>query len=347
MRALSDRDVLYSQALADRLGVSLTDFKASSLLAGNGPMPAGRLAELTGLTTGAVTGVLDRLEKAGWLRRLKDPGDRRHVLVESLQEPAPRIHELLEPLRQAMKEVTAGYDEAQLELVVEFVTRAAAIMAAETTRLRQDGAPASSSEGPDSAPIGDAKRGVFRLTSGASRLTLGGGADNDHLYQARFTGRRPEITVSGGTVHMSYPMFAFLDFRKVAAEVDLNSAVPWDIELTGGISKVRAALEDLRLTSLNVRGGASAVEIALPAPHGVVQVRITGGASHLQLTRPKGSAMRIQVHGGASHISFDDQHLGAVGGVTRLSSSGFESATDRYELELTGGASHLSIGVTG
>jgi len=347
LRALSDRDVLYSQALADRLGVSLTDFKASSLLAGNGPMPAGRLAELTGLTTGAITGVLDRLEKAGWLRRLKDPGDRRHVLVESLGEPAPRIHDLLAPLRDAMKEVTASYDDDQLHLVVDFVTRAAATMAAETTRLRQEGGGGAPGSGPESAPIDGVRKGVLRFASGASHLTLNGGAPSDLLYRARFTGRRPEVTVSGGTVSMHYPMFAFLDFRKLGAEVELNPEIPWDVELTGGVSKVRAALHELELSTLTLRGGASSVEISLPAPQKVVPIRITGGASHIQLTRPKGTAMRIQVTGGASSLVFDDQRLGAVGGVTRLQSNGYENATDRYELELSGGASHLTVAVSG
>jgi len=82
MRVWSDTDVMFSQALADQLGLNLTDLKASSMLNWTGPMPAGRMAELTGLTTGAITGVLDRLEKSGWVKRVKDPGDRRHVIIE-------------------------------------------------------------------------------------------------------------------------------------------------------------------------------------------------------------------------------------------------------------------------
>ena len=120
MRALSDRDVLYSQALADRLGVSLTDFKASSLLAGNGPMPAGRLAELTGLTTGAITGVIDRLEKAGYVRRERDDSDRRKVFIAVVPETATRIGQLYVPMQQSMQKVWSRYSEQELRLLLRF-----------------------------------------------------------------------------------------------------------------------------------------------------------------------------------------------------------------------------------
>src|SRR4051794_26920350 len=86
LRNFSDQDVLFSQALADRLGINLTDFKCLSILERTGAVTAGKLAELTGLTTGAVTGLIDRLEKAGWARRVRDPNDRRHVIIEAAKE---------------------------------------------------------------------------------------------------------------------------------------------------------------------------------------------------------------------------------------------------------------------
>src|ERR671932_2430246 len=72
----------FDQAVADALGVNRTDMRCIDVLEREGPVTAGRLAEATGLTTGAITTVIDRLERAGMARRTRDPDDRRRVLVE-------------------------------------------------------------------------------------------------------------------------------------------------------------------------------------------------------------------------------------------------------------------------
>lgn len=73
--------VMFHQAVADRLGLHPTDHKCLDLLREEGPMSAGELAEATGLTSGAITGVADRLERAGFLHRESDPHDRRRILL--------------------------------------------------------------------------------------------------------------------------------------------------------------------------------------------------------------------------------------------------------------------------
>src|SRR5690349_23076125 len=81
-RELSARTVLFHDAVASRIGLSATESKCLDIaLRANGPLTAGKLAEQTGLTTGAITGVLDRLERAGFIRREKDEADRRQVLI--------------------------------------------------------------------------------------------------------------------------------------------------------------------------------------------------------------------------------------------------------------------------
>src|SRR4051794_1476360 len=79
----------FDQAVADALGVNRTDMRCLDVLEREGPVTAGRLAGSTGLTSGAITTVIDRLERGGFARRLRDPGDRRRVLVEL----APDIRE--------------------------------------------------------------------------------------------------------------------------------------------------------------------------------------------------------------------------------------------------------------
>src|SRR5919109_4685045 len=80
MRRMSGQSVLFSHAVAERVGMHPTDLECLGFLADEGPLPAGRLAELTGLTTGAVTRMVDRLERAGYVRREADPRDRRRVI---------------------------------------------------------------------------------------------------------------------------------------------------------------------------------------------------------------------------------------------------------------------------
>jgi DNA-binding MarR family transcriptional regulator len=112
-----------SQVIAERLRINSTDLECLGLLVENGPIPAGRLAELSGLTTGAITGVIDRLERAGYARRERDPNDRRRVFVRPLLERIEAIGPLFLGLARTMDELVAGYSEQERELILDFVTR--------------------------------------------------------------------------------------------------------------------------------------------------------------------------------------------------------------------------------
>jgi hypothetical protein len=70
---------------------------------------------------------------------------------------------------------------------------------------------------------------------------------------------------------------------------------------------------------------------------------VTGGANHVVVRRPKGAAAQAVVRGGANSLAFDDQHLGSFGSTARFATPGFETAADRWSIELTGGASDLSV----
>ncbi|GJM74993.1 hypothetical protein HMSSN036_72090 [Paenibacillus macerans] len=86
MRENGTRAVMLHQTISEKIGLNATDHKCLDYLLKAGPVTAGRLAELTGLTTGAVTSVIDRLEQAGFATRDKDPNDRRKVLVKAVSE---------------------------------------------------------------------------------------------------------------------------------------------------------------------------------------------------------------------------------------------------------------------
>ena len=108
-RHLATATILFHQAIADRLGMHLTDHKCGDILVQTGPITAGELAERTGLTTGAITGVIDRLEKAGFVRRVKDPDDRRRVIIEPLPERIKgQIAPLFQSIGRAIADMCAG-----------------------------------------------------------------------------------------------------------------------------------------------------------------------------------------------------------------------------------------------
>jgi DNA-binding MarR family transcriptional regulator len=137
MRRFSTQTVLYTQAMADRLGVNLTDLLCMGILEISGPITAGELARLTGLTTGAITGVVDRLEQAGYARRDRDPNDRRRVIVRPLTEPlVQEINPHFASMLQASSELMARYSDRELALLLDFVARSTPLLRAETAKLR-------------------------------------------------------------------------------------------------------------------------------------------------------------------------------------------------------------------
>jgi len=138
LRAMSAQAVLFSQAVADRLGMNPTDLESLDVLWRMGPVSAGRLAELTGLTTGAITGLLDRLERAGYVRREQDPNDRRRVICHPIPDRLLAITPLFEPIRQAVETLYACYSDEQLALILDFIGRGNAIAHEETARLRAE-----------------------------------------------------------------------------------------------------------------------------------------------------------------------------------------------------------------
>ncbi len=352
-RELSTRTVLLHQTIADRLGLGPSDHKCLDIAhraGASGHVTAGQLAELTGLTTGAITGVLDRLEKAGYVRRERDPNDRRQVLVRLLPDRMPELTAMFEPIARTWAEVCEGYSEEDLAVVRDFLQKATQVSEQQIDLLRQK--PEAGERAPEdapgkrdfSAPLGKAKSHVLELSRGTVNMTLGTirGAD---LYRARSEGTAPKITVRDGKVTMEYELSlrSLLDFRRRALAVDLNAAVPWTLVLRLGASHIQGNLRDLQLVGLELSHGASDTSLVLPPPSGVVPVRIMGGVSHVRLVRPAGAPMRARVTGGANSLTIDTLHLGAVGGETRWETPDFVAAKNRYDIEVAGGASDLVI----
>ncbi len=137
-RDLATKTVLFHQAIAARLGLSATDLKCLDLLRRTGaPLTASNLVELTGLTGGAITGVADRLEKAGLVQRVRDPHDRRRWELRPLPDRAAEIDALFAPLGQGIENLCADYTDTELDAIIDFLTKLGAVMDDQLTRLRR------------------------------------------------------------------------------------------------------------------------------------------------------------------------------------------------------------------
>jgi len=131
---------LLGQVSADRIGINATDLNCLNIVALTGHMTAGELARQTGLTTASITGVLDRLEEGGFVRRERDPHDRRRVIVNLGAGPGLReIGPTFGPLVKAWRATAAGYSDQELHLLLEFQRQLEEIMRAQLARLRGEG----------------------------------------------------------------------------------------------------------------------------------------------------------------------------------------------------------------
>lgn len=138
-RELSAWTVMFHQAIAERVGLNASEHKCLDLVLRYGPMTAGQLAELTGLTTGAITGVVDRLEAAGFVQRQNDPSDRRRVIIRPDVKKAEReIGPLFESIARATDELASRYSERELALINQFVAECIRILRQETLKLRRE-----------------------------------------------------------------------------------------------------------------------------------------------------------------------------------------------------------------
>jgi DNA-binding MarR family transcriptional regulator len=136
-RKVSTQTVFLHQAIAQTVGLNATDTKCIDLIL-RGPdnaVTAGWLSEMTGLTTGAVTHILDRLEKRGFVERVRDTQDRRKVFVrvhpESLEPLVPKYEEV----GKAYMRLVEQYNDRELQLVVEYMEKTSAISERELARL--------------------------------------------------------------------------------------------------------------------------------------------------------------------------------------------------------------------
>lgn len=136
-RELATKSLFFHTLVAGKLGLNATDTRCLDIVARSqqAAVTAGALTEATGLTTGAVTGILDKLERAGFVKRIKDPGDRRKVLVHLVPEAMTKLARLYDGLGASMESLAGQYTVSELQKIESFLSANLEILNQEIARL--------------------------------------------------------------------------------------------------------------------------------------------------------------------------------------------------------------------
>jgi DNA-binding MarR family transcriptional regulator len=353
----------FTQVVAERFGLAATDVECLGLLASEGAMAVGRLGELTALTTGATTRMVDRLEQAGYVRRVPDPADRRRVIVEAVPERTAAVARAFDPLDEAIRAALSPTPDDGVRAIHGFLDTSLArsrdaLALARAPEAAGIAASVAGSHDPSesTAPVASATNGrlVFVTAVPNVVITTDPALGRD-LYRARFSGAVPSARVRDGVITIRYPRFAWFDFRtRIAGEwVDasahwrrnrtelvLNDRLPWTIEFRGGATAIDADLRAVRLGGVTIGGGAGVVQLRLGVPAGVVRLRLKGGVKDLTVIRPMGVATTLRVAGGYRSATLDGEGAWSGG---RIETPGAGAIPDRYEIDVTGGADRVAV----
>jgi len=189
-------------------------------------------------------------------------------------------------------------------------------------------------------PVDGRSDAQFDLVKGATAVSVRGADLGDRLY--RVTGsddgdHTPAVTDSGNVVQVTSMG------NSSAVIVELNRDVTWRIRMVDGASSENLDLRDLKVSGVEIIGGAASVDLRLPAPHGSVLVRMSGGVNQFAIHRPAGVPVRVRAGGGASNVTIDAQQHGGVAGGSTFASDGWDTATDKYDVDCTAGVSTVTV----
>ena len=138
LRELNSQLSLLNHHVGDRLGLKDVDLECLDVIARHGPLAPSALARRAGLHPATITGILDRLERAGWVARDRDPSDRRAVLIRPLPDRGAELFRLYAGMNRSMDELCQGYSDEELELLAGFLRRTTDAGKAATDALGSD-----------------------------------------------------------------------------------------------------------------------------------------------------------------------------------------------------------------
>jgi hypothetical protein len=207
---------------------------------------------------------------------------------------------------------------------------------------------ASSSES-----LGGLTAATLDMNYDAATVDIQAGSLGDSLYQTRVdypsSDNPPTISLDRvtGTLEIrdtsSFALFRLFGSSRRHLVVTLSNRIPWSIQVGGGATNLRLDLRSLQLSKLEVSGGANRLDAQLPSPKGTVVIDVSGGASNLTLRAPGESEWRVAVSGSVSAVTINGSSSGTLGGEFQRQSPGYNSATDRFDITISGGASRVDF----
>ncbi len=141
VRRMGAQSVMNSHAIAERFGLHTTDLECLDLIYMRGQATAGELAKATGLTSGAMTTLIDRLEKAGYVLREADPTDRRRRYVRIRAEAIKPIQAVYQPMQSEMFKLWSSFSARDLRLIADFISRSTNLAVACVEKIRSEANP--------------------------------------------------------------------------------------------------------------------------------------------------------------------------------------------------------------
>jgi Domain of unknown function (DUF5668) len=201
--------------------------------------------------------------------------------------------------------------------------------------------------------LGGLSAASLDLNYGAASIDVNAGGIGDLLYQAHvdYPGGENPPTISldreTGALQIresaSFSPFHLFGAERRHVQLTLTDRVPWSIQIGGGAATLHLDLRHARLSKLEISGGANQLDAQLPSPKGTVSMRVSGGANNVTIVAPAHSQWRVTVSGGVSAVTINGSSSGNLGGDFQQQSPGYSSATDRFDIEISGGASHLDF----
>jgi hypothetical protein len=175
----------------------------------------------------------------------------------------------------------------------------------------------------------------------------------DTLYQAHVdypSGENPptiSLDRESGTLQIressSFSPFHLFGGSRRHVQLTLTDQVPWSIQIGGGAATLRLNLRHAQLSKLDISGGANQLDAQLPSPKGTVTINVSGRANNVTIVAPAHTQWRVAVSGGVSAVTINGSSSGNLGGDFQQQSPGYNAATDRFDIVISGGASHLDF----
>ena len=202
-----------------------------------------------------------------------------------------------------------------------------------------------------SGKVGSLNHATVTVDVGAANVTMRAGSSSDDLFRAHieYSGPKPDVSLDQSSgelrIDQSNASGFFFQRHRFVLDLQMNPSVTWKIVVNSGASSDTFKFAGVHVASIELNTGASHEDITLGSPSGTVPITINGGALTAIVHRPSGVEASAMVSGGAVNLSFDGRQTHAIGSLAAQTGD-YNSATDRYQIQVDGGASNVTVDTT-